>query len=80
MHFLIANCCAIQCHSYRGEKLNRHFSAPKRRKAMKDVIISTVYDRPEEEETTILRTGPPTVLKHRTKGVEFHEGGVYKPN
>lgn len=63
--------------SYRGEKVNRY---AKRRKAMKDVIISTVYDRPEEEETTILRTGPPTVLKHRTKGVQFREGGMYKPS
>lgn len=28
-------------------------------------MISTVYDKPEEAEDTILRTAPPTVLKHR---------------
>lgn len=45
---------------------------------MKDVIISTVYDRPEEEESTILRTAPPSVLKHRE--VRFMEGGLLRPN
>ena len=53
----------------------------------KDVIISTVYDKPEEEEDTILRTAPLTVLKHRATswptrglhkqgGVKFSKGGT----
>lgn len=54
-------------------------SSPKRRKA-KDVIISTVYDNPEEEEDTVLRTAPPTVLKHRAANpgqkVKFWKGGT----
>ncbi len=32
---------------------------------MKNTLISTVYDNPEEEESTVLRTAPPTVLKHK---------------
>lgn len=57
---------------YRGEKLNRYVSSPKRRKAAKDVIISTVYDRPEEVKDSVPRTAPPTVLKHRQ--VKFLRG------
>ena len=53
-------------YSYRGEKLDRFPSAHKRKKLMKDVLISTVYDEPEEVEDTQLRSGPSTTLKHRT--------------
>ena len=71
---------------YRGEKLDRTAvsASKRRRRATKDVIISTVYDRVEEEEDTILRSGPPTLLKHRqqiqrhTEKVEFKGAGTYK--
>lgn len=54
--------------------MNRYVSSPKRRKVAKEVIISTVYDKPEEEESTILRTALPTVLKHRatTHAMDTH--------
>lgn len=53
---------------------------------MKDVLISTVYDNPAEVEDTILRTAPPTVLKHRARRAAGHgqtvkvwqEGGTLK--
>lgn len=65
----------LNCHRYRGEKLNKFVSSSsKRRKCMKDVIISTVYDTPEEIEDTVLRTGPPSTLKHRS--AKFLGGGV----
>ena len=58
---------------------------------MKNTLISTVYDKPQEEESTLLRTAPPTVLKHSEvkhttqlkhayTDVEFLEGGVLKPD
>jgi len=59
---------------YRGEKLDRMQGSSKKQKLMKDVIISTVYDKPVEHTSTILRSAPPTVLKHRS--VAFKEGGV----
>ena len=66
---------------YRGEKLDRS-SVPKQKRSRKDAIISTVYDKPDEEEDTILRTAPPTVIKHRTHdaagGMKFCGGGVFK--
>ena len=63
---------------YQGEKIDRHVPLSKRkRKQMKDVIISTVYDRQEEEENTVLRTAPPTILKHRE--IQFIGGGLLKP-
>ena len=59
---------------YRGEKLSRLQGSAKKQKLMKDVIISTVYDKPLEHSSTLLRSAPPTVLKHRS--VAFKEGGV----
>lgn len=68
---------SLFCSSYRGEKLERHARAStNKRKLMKDVIISTVYDKPEEVPSTILRSAPPTTLKHRT--VSFQTGGILK--
>lgn len=46
---------------------------------MKDVVISTVYDQPEEQESTVLRTAPPTVLKHRQQ-IQFTGGTMLEPN
>ena len=44
---------------------------------MKDVIISTIYDKPEEVQSTILRSAPPSTLKHRA-AVSFRRGGLLK--
>lgn len=69
-------------YSYRGEKLNRNIPPAKRRKATKDVLISTIYDRPSEQEDTVLRTAPSTTLKYRTttaaalNQVQFLKGEV----
>ncbi len=71
--FRVSEVLIIQCR-YRGEKLSSNSVSSSKRRKMKDVIISTVYDKPEEEETTILRTAPPTVLKHRN--IQFLEGGI----
>lgn len=56
---------------------------------MKNTLISTVYDKAEEEESTLLRTAPPTVLKHsqqpskhittHTNVQDFLEGGFLNP-
>lgn len=61
---------------YRGEKLDRKQGSlkNKKQKLMRDVIISTVYDKPVEIPSTILRHAPPTTIKHRT--VDFREGGL----
>lgn len=65
--------------SYRGEKLVTNVVGPKRRrKATRDVIISTVYDEVDEEEDTVLRTAPPHTLHYR-QGVNFVAGGSLKP-
>ena len=56
-------------YSYRGERLDRSVSSAKRRKATKDVLISTIYDRPSEQEDTVLRSAPSTTLKYRTAPV-----------
>lgn len=56
---------------------------------MKNTLISTVYDKPQEEESTLLRTAPSRVLKHSAAkqrpdlkyahtDVEFLEGGLLK--
>lgn len=76
--------CVLSIYSYRGEKLNRSIPSAKRRKATKDVLISTIYDRPSEQEDTVLRTGPPSTLKYRTmpaaalNQVQFLKGEVLK--
>ena len=63
--------------SYRGEKLDRNVPPAKRRKATRDVIISTIYDRPSEQEDTVLRTAPSTTLKYRDR-VPFLKGEVLR--
>lgn len=66
--------------SYYGEKLIRHApEAKRRRKATRDVIISTVYDKPEEEESTVLRTAPPRTIKYRQE-VKFVAGASLRPD
>ncbi len=69
---------SIYTYSYRGEKLE---SLPVRKRhrqqASKDVIISTVYDKPEEEESTPYRTAPVRTIKYR-ESVKFKGGGVLK--
>ena len=67
----------LKLHSYRGEKLNRDVPAAKKRQATKDVVISTVYDRPDEEQDTPLRSAPPRTIKYR-ETVKFRDGGVLK--
>lgn len=71
--------------SYRGEKLERNVPPAKRRKATKDVLISTIYDRQSEQEDTVLRTAPSRTLKYRTaqpaaalNQVQFLKGEVLK--
>lgn len=66
------------CNSYHGEKLERlaPTSSTKKKKLMKDVIISTVYDKPEEVSSNILRSAPSHTLKHRA--VIFQGGGLLK--
>lgn len=67
-------------YSYYGEKLIRHAPEAKRkRKATRDVIISTVYDKPEEEENTVLRTAPSRTIKYRQE-VKFVAGASLKPD
>ena len=60
-------------YSYRGKKLDRNIPPAKRKKASRDVIISTIYDRPSEQEDTVLRTAPSTTLKYRNQ-VQFLKG------
>ena len=60
--------------SYRGQKLDR-LVGKRKRPLTRDVVISTVYDRPREEEDTVLRKAPVTTLKYR----EFRTGGVLNP-
>lgn len=60
--------------------MDRHAPLSKRRKRTQDVIISTIYDKPAEEEDTVLRSTPATVLKYRPEHVRFLEGGVLKPD
>ena len=68
--------------SYHGEKLDRNFPPAKRRKATRDVMISTIYDRQSEQEDTVLRTAPSTTLKFRNttalNQVQFLRGEVLK--
>ena len=60
--------------SYRGEKLIRHAPRTQKRplRATRDVVISTVYDRLEEEDT-VLRSAPSRTIKYR-EGVKFVAG------
>lgn len=72
------------CHfRYRGEKLDRTAPSAKRKRATRDVVISTVYDRPSEQEDTVLRSAPSTTLKYRATGnksVQFCKGEVLRTN
>ena len=54
-------------HSYHGEKLDiTAISSRKRRhRSTRDVLISTVYDQPNELADTTLRSAPPTTIKYR---------------
>ena len=83
VHFLIiVTTVYVFFYSYHGEKLNRNIPPAKRRKATKDVLISTIYDRLSEQEDTVLRTAPSTTLKYRTttaaalNQVQFLKGEV----
>ena len=64
---------------YHGEKLDRHAPSSKKQRVSRDVIISTVYDKPEEEQDTVLRRAPPRTIKYR-EAVKFLRGGVQKPD
>ncbi len=68
----------ILLNRYRGERLDRKQGSLKKQRLMRDVIISTVYDKPVEVPSTILRHAPPTTLKHRS--VVFKEGGLLNQN
>ena len=37
-------------------------------KRTREVLISTIYDKPDEVKDTLLRRGPPTTLKYLEKG------------
>ena len=43
------------------------------RRPTKEVLISTIYDKPDEEQDTVLRRAPTTTLKFRDK---FVSGGL----
>ena len=64
---------------YHGEKLDRRAPSSKKQRASRDVIVSTVYDKPEEEKDTIFRTAPSRTIKYR-EAVKFRSGGVLKPD
>ncbi|XP_011405377.1 PREDICTED: G patch domain-containing protein 3-like [Amphimedon queenslandica] len=49
---------------YRGEKLTLK---PQARKKTREVLIPTIYDEKDEEKDTVMKRGPPTVLKYRDK-------------
>ena len=71
----------LACHfSYRGEQLVRHApqTQKRHRRATRDVIISTVYDECDEEESTVMRTAPSHTIKYRQE-VKFVAGGSLKP-
>jgi len=72
-HQLIIICPLLKLCSYRGEKLDRHVPAAKKHQATKDVVISTIYDRPDEEQDTPLRRAPPRTIKYR-ETVKFQDG------
>ena len=57
---------------YYGEKLNRNVKRPKRR-AERDVIISTVYDEKDEDDNVFRNRGPHT-LKYKDMTVDFIRG------
>lgn len=67
--------------SYHGEVLDRHILSAKRKKmaSTRDVIISTVYDRPDELKDTVLRSAPANTLKYTgpyIRQVQFLTGGL----
>ena len=68
----LSQCCSpayidFISHSYHGEKLDiTAISSRKRRhRSTRDVLISTVYDQPNELADTTLRSAPPTTIKYR---------------
>ena len=65
-------------YSYRGEKLSRQVPAAKRQRSTRDVLISTVYDRPDEEQSTEMRSAPPTTIKYRDP-VKFVASSSLRP-
>ena len=58
---------------YRGDKLLIPTSGSKKVLKTKDVLISTVYDKPEEEIDTLARRAPTMTLKYRHKYVINHK-------
>lgn len=75
LHCGVSGTVFLLLYRYRGEKLDRNLPAAKRRKATRDVIISTIYDKQSEQEDTVLRTAPSTTLKYRDQ-VQFLRGEV----
>ena len=57
------------CCRYHGEKLDRTGTGGtrKKQKLTRDVLISTVYDKPMEQFDTELQSAPSTSLKYRQK-------------
>lgn len=49
----------------------------KKPRSSRETIISTIYDKCDEEETTPLRTAPPRTIKYRNP-IRFTEGGILK--
>ncbi len=72
---ILVNCFIFFFFSYRGEKLDR---VQRKRPLTRDVLISTVYDKPCEKEATVLRSAPVGTLKYR----DFRTGGIlnHPPN
>lgn len=51
--------------------------ATKKPRSSKETIISTIYDKQDEELSTPLRTAPPRTIKYR-EPVKFTKGGILK--
>lgn len=64
---------------YHGEAVMRSGCGPatKKPRSSKETIISTIYDKQDEELSTPLRTAPPRTIKYR-EPVKFTEGGILK--
>lgn len=58
---------------YRGEKLSHTVVTVPNRRPTREVLISTIYDRPDEEQDTVFRKAPTTTIKFRDK---FVSGGL----
>ena len=75
--FILSSLC-FYC-SYHGEPLLLSGCGPvtKKSKPSREAIISTIYDKREEEKNTPLRTAPPRTIKYRDP-IRFTEVGSLK--